>query len=434
MGGIEMLVRSKLIFVLSFCMAATLNNVGPRLVADEPIPDSSKAKMTLTWRAPLSSLSTDASVNSLTLLMITDSDPLEAESDPRNEDAATAKPWCDSVFAKSMRALYEYRPDLRDSLQLQHMAAGTPEILTGGTRPKLPRRAMLVVLDDEHRLLGWSVGVPETEHLVRLIEDAEEVFLIVSRLRDDPGASGDEVARRSATRLDRRWANVMNEQWQLMGGRSASDVLETAEQLSNRISLLATAFRRAYVKDVALRFGLTEELDRTRLAILEQHPQTRRPWCEAMIPFLAGVDFELAWRPMIEAVWNLHCVSTMDQADDLIAWWDGLPDDKPVVLELRPPLLASNVAWPPPATEGVAARRGLGWDALHELLETETYRSVLACELGILMGHREIPPIDISDPSRARYLYFETTAKTPVLMRERDVPGRYVAFVKRNQD
>ena len=433
MGGIEMLVRSLSICVMLFGVGAMLHDVCSCVVADEPQQNPSDAEPTLDWQVPLSSLSTDAHGNQLTLMLITDGDPLAMPPDPPRDAAAVARPWCEAVFVKSMRGLYEHRPDLRESLQLQHLAAGTPRILTGGTRPELPRRAMLVVFDGEHRLLGWLVGVPESQALVGLIEDAEEVHMVAERLRDEPGGLGAEVARRSIARLDRRWAAALDEQWQLMGGTTEADASETAEQLRARISLLAAVFRRAYVKDVALRFGLTEKLDRTRLAILEQHPQTRRPWCEAMIPFLAGVDFELAWRPVIESVWNRHCVSTMDRADELITWWAAIPEGQSVVLALRPPLLESTKSWPPAPGKDVASRRGLGWDSLQELLETETYRDVTAHELCHLMHDRQIRAIDIHHPSRVRYLYFESTEKNPVLIREGDIPGRYVALVKRNR-
>ena len=47
---------------------------------------------------------------------------------------------------------------------------------------------------------------------------------------------------------------------------------------------------------------------------------------------------------------------------------------------------------------------------------------------------RGIAAIDVRLPSRVRYLFFESTKKKPILIRESDIPGRHVAYVKRFQN
>ncbi len=419
-----MLLRCLTAVILLSPTVSGQNNDGSRPVA-------STQHESVSWQAPFRQLSLADAESRLVVMLITDEDPLVMTTD---EQQQSPKPWCDSIFARSLRGVFEHRPDLRDCLVLQHLAAGTPANLCGGKIPGFPLGAMLAVLDHNYRLLAYMVGIPETKPLIAFLEDAEEVRLLMHRFNDQPHRTGDEIFRRSTDRLDRRWAAALNEQWLVMGGRQAMDAEQNDVWMRSRLSLIATVFRRVYLKDVALRFGLTEKLDRTRLAILEQHPEVRRPWCESMIPFLACIDFKLAWRSVVESVWNRHSVSSTDDASELLAWWDDLGVGQSVVLALRPPLLASMKDWPPNPGEGIAASRGLGWDAVQKVLVTEPYREVAAHELSYFMADREIEPIDVRLPSRVRYLYFESTKKKPILIREDDIPGRHLAYLKRTRN
>tara|TARA_R110002049_G_scaffold4601_6_gene32879 strand:- start:76067 stop:77374 length:1308 start_codon:yes stop_codon:yes gene_type:complete len=404
-------------------------------VADDLVANHQSKTPNLTWHTAFRSDSLPPSNNAVRLMLITDGEPAaEVSSDDPRTPEPLQTPWCNAVFAKSVGRLYEQRPDLRSRLTMQHLSAGVPKRLNGGKESTLPNRAMLVVLDSRYRLLAWMVGVPDSAALVTLIEDAEEAHLMNHRFKDDLSQLRTEIAKRSIARLDRRWANALDEQWQMMSDRAKSGVDSDSQEqeLQQNIALLASVFRRVYVNDVALRFGLSDNLDRRRLAILEQHPQARRPWCESLIPFVVGVDFHTAWRPMVESVWNRYCVSNIDDATEFLSWWDNVPTDQPVVLALRPPLLETNRVWPP-APQNNASRRGLGWDTLQTLLTTKTYREVMAYELVGLMQDRQMKPINVHDPSRLRYLYFESTDDPPVLIREGDVPARHVALVRRNK-
>ena len=184
---------------------------------DDSRPQARAQQESIKWQAPFSTLSPSDTRDRLIMMLITDADPLLAVADGQEN---SPKPWCESVLAKSLRGLFDGRPDLRDRVVFQHLAAGIPANLTGGKSLGLPHRAMLVVLDQNHRLLAWMIGVPDSKSLIGLVEDAEEVRLMNDRFTDELHRLGDEVLQRSTDRLDRRWAAALNEQWLVMSGRS----------------------------------------------------------------------------------------------------------------------------------------------------------------------------------------------------------------------
>lgn len=196
---------------------------------------------------------------------------------------------------------------------------------------------------------------------------------------------------------------------------------------------MSETYQPHYLADVNLRFGLNETADQTRLVILEQHPEARRPWAAASIPFLAGEDFLTLWKPLCESLWGFQPIMIDAEDAELLQWWDSLSDTEPVVFSLQPPLLSGRTPWPPVTATGKTARRGLGWKDVQELVVQLPFRNIDAQQLFTLIHSRELKPVDIQLPTTARYLLFEPGKKAAWVAREGDPPGRFVGRLKRAQ-
>lgn len=401
---------------------------------DVPVGEPSNS---IVWTKAFSSISAAKASESIVLIVITNDDPTLGNSssdEPAGEDLGR-KLWCGPVLSRSIRKTWQARPDLRDRSVLQCLPAGMPAALTGGNLRNQPARAIVAVCDGNYRLLAFTIGVPDTEGLLTLIEDADDARLLNQMHRDSRQKRIASIAQRTEERLSRAWRGALGEMMAAMGDGNfggEEDVNDAvAQQQIGRLTLLHDTYEPHYLADVRLRFGLSEASDRTRLVILEQHPEARRPWAEAMIPFLAGDDFVTLWEPFCETLWGFQPIRINEDDEELLQWWDSQIEAGPVVLSLLPPLPARRLSWPPVDASGKKGKRGLGWQDAQDLAVELSYRAVDAQQLSILLHSRDLRPVDIQNPTRARYLFYEKKKKSGLAIREGEPPGRFVGILKR---
>lgn len=346
----------------------------------------------------------------------------------------TPPPWCQAVFQRSYLKLMQKRPDLKDRCFVQFLPVGTPRLVTGGNSRNQPQRAFVAICDGDYRLLSLLVGVPSEDELLTMIEDAQEVHSMLELNKADKMKTQSEIADRSSKRMTRLWQDALKEMLVAINAGNANPGGggdSNANALLPTLGRIAMSFEEVYLSDVRLRFGLTDFADRTRLVILEQHAEARRPWCEAMMPFVAGTDFTTTWKPLIETVWYAAPVRADADADDLLAWWDTQSKDEQLVLSIEPPLLVRQTPWPPVDVGSVAEKKGLGWRDLQKLVLEFPYRNVDTEQLAVLIRDRGLQPLDLHLPTRTRYLFFEPGKKTPFAIREGDIPGKPIGRLRR---
>lgn len=401
--------------------------------------DQPTSEQPISWQQPFEAISASKAKDALVLVVITNEDPFliqESAQAAKERDAdgqATGQPpiWCANYLGATYRKALERRPDLRERLILQSIAAGMPKELTGGQARNTPARAVVALCDGEYRLLSLTIGVPDVDDLITLIEDGEEVATIQHLYTDDVQGMVKTIAQRSNGRLSRLWQGALQVTLAMMRGelRPGEGEADIQPFLVERMRLLADQFEPTYLADVKLRFGLIEESDRTRLVLLEQHPEARRPWCEAMIPFVAGYEMEDFWRGLVESVWGHQPITSDFAAKELLDWYDLQSKTGAVVLALRSSLRADLDPWPPVADPTV--RRGTNWQEVHALALEQPYREVDPQQLATLMHQRELGVVDIERPSTARYLLLDPKKRAPLVVRQSDPPGRFAGVLKR---
>ncbi|MGB7323221.1 MAG: hypothetical protein WBD31_00005, partial [Rubripirellula sp.] len=289
------------------------------------------------WGNPFQPVSVSEADNTLVLLLVTNDEP-RASGDTENEaDDADNKArrdrrgqdtgiggWCTDVFADAYRDVRRNRPDLKKQIVLQWLPAGLPRELTGGKPDNVPARAMLLVCDGNYRLLSFLVGVPDAADLQALIEDAQEFQLLTGLENESTGSIAIKLAQRSSQRVPRTWRAVLEETVLMMDEELTKDPID-------RIRWLGDRFTGFYLADVRLRFGLNDASDKDRLTVLEQHIQTRKPWSETLIPFLAGIDVEKTWPALVESVWGHQPVRADIAVGDLANEIKTNPNDETFV-------------------------------------------------------------------------------------------------------
>ena len=422
--------------LLSLLVGATLYGQE----ANDPLP--------LNWQPSFSTISASKADNALVLLIITNADPFSSADDTAQQDpnapANQAPPnqkktplptpdiWCANALTDSCRHLIQARPDLEDRLQLQSISAGIPSQLSGGVPRNQPERAIVLVCDGSYRLLAIRIGVPDSEDLITLIEDAEDVRAIRELNPDNPKRVVEEVALRNEPRLSRLWKTATTDLLKEMDGILDVDTDPNFKKASNgRIHRICSALEPTYLADVELRFGLSDASDRTRLVVLEQHTESRRPWCESATPLLIGVDASIRWRELVESLWGHAATMPSDDHRQLLEWYDTNLKSGAVVFMLQPPIHRRHLPWPPVTAPGT--RRGITWQQVHDLALEHSFRQLDAGELAALIRDRNLRPVDIMNPSMARYLMISPGSDTVNVVREQDPPGRFASQLKRSK-
>lgn len=415
--------------------------------------DDQSDEQPIPWQNSFEAISTSRADEALVLMVITNEDPFAARERAAKSKAADADPdakkvgleqagvkiiprppiWCASVLETAYRKAVSQRPDLRERLTLQSVVAGLPKELTGGKPRNHPSRAVVALCDGQYRLLALAVGIPDTTELLTLIEDGEEVATIRQLNSDSTLDAVKAISERSSGRLSRLWKSSLSATLASMQGELREGEARADDPLyfQGLMRSLGDAFAPTYLADVQLRFGLVEATDKTRLVILEQHPEARRPWCEAMIPFAAGCEMPEIWRELVESVWGHQPIAADADVQDLLDWYDLQTESEVVVLSLRSRLNSSLDSWPPPA--GKFKRRGVSWQDAHALALERPFREVDPQQFATLIQQRELDPVDIEQPSTLRYVLFDPNRKAPLVFRESDPPGRFAGTLKRTK-
>ena len=402
----------------------------------------------LNWQPSFSTISASKADNALVLLVITNADPFlkqnvasedepnapanQAAPDQNKAPLATPDIWCATTLTDACRHLIQARPDLEDRLQLQSVSAGIPLQLSDGVPQNRPERAIVLVCDGNYRLLAIRIGVPDNEDLITLVEDAEDVRTIRELNPDNPKRVVEEVTLRNEQRLSRLWKTATTELLKEMDGSLDVDTDPNFKKASNgRVHRICSALEPTYLADVELRFGLSDAADRTRLVVLEQHTESRLPWCESATPLLVGVDASIRWRELVESLWGHVATAPGDDHRQLLEWYDTNLKSGAVVFMLQPPIHRRHFPWPPVTAPGT--RRGMTWQQVHDLALEHSFRQVDAGELAALIRDRDLRPVDIMNPSIARYLMISPGSDMMNVVREQDPPGRFASQLKRSK-
>ena len=351
------------------------------------------------------------------------------------KDQSKQSIWCKPDFEFSYQRVLAKRADLADVCSLQSVAAGMPKHLTGEKDRNQPRRCLVAICDGHYRLLSFCVGTPSPDELLTLIEDAQEVISLIKLSGSEQAEITKPVAQRSVQRLTRLWQYSLKETLATIDVGASDDENEAKKfDVLGVYSRLTSTFQDVYFADVKLRFGLTEASDRTRLAVLEQHPQTRQPWCDSMMPFLASADFVQLWRPLASTLWHHDPVTlAKDESSDLVDWYDSIDKTKTIVLDLQPqndrkrPVLkiAANDA------KHASHKKGIDWEDLQTLVAKFPSKNVDTQQLSGLVCLRGITGVDLFSPSQARYLVIKPNDKSAWAIRQGESPVKSYGRLKR---
>ncbi|MGB7342906.1 MAG: hypothetical protein WBD20_01725 [Pirellulaceae bacterium] len=408
--------------------------------ADEP-----SEKQPLTWTNPFEPISAAESRDKLVLLLITNDVAFATD-----DTDAPRQLWCTPIVESVVRSAMKSRSDLKDKLVLQPVAAGTPKLLSNGVDRNQPQRAIVVLCDVNYKLLSLQVGVPDDRNLLTMIEDGQYVqtLLQLHPGTDDENSNKrfDEIVQYTSERMPRLWREALKAITNTMRQDAEDDAttidVENTDTLSGVLdrrwlARIGQSYEGIYLTDVKQRFAVNESSDLLRLAVIEQHPQARQPWCDAMLPFLAGLDTRTHWRAIAELVWKRPTVVdpniVQDNDDDqLLAWWELQKESKMVIFGIKPLLLESLRPWPPVNVDNAADKRGLGWKDLENAATKHPFRYVTHQQLATLMRSRELKQIEVLFPTPARYVLFDPNRQMGVTIHESDLPAKYIGRIKRN--
>ena len=409
----------------------------------------------ISWRRGLEPLSGDRASDRLIFAVTTNDAPSGIRDEP-------AQLWCGQILRRRFDELFQRRPELTGHLVFQAVPAGRPAILTGGEARHRPGRMVIAICDPRLRLLALAVGIPDVDALHELIQDAEEARRLSGEGRSRLQT---QLAARAAEWLPRRWSEAMQAslhtatavplegasadancaasdvprerppgatQRQESDGRIPADQpppLDLGPRLVARRALADLA--PIYRQDVRLRFGIAFDQAPRRLAVLEQHAETRRPWCEALLPVLVDLDWQQLWRPVVASLWRDAPFDRQPIDEQLLNWFRWHVGRQPVVLELgaesRHPAGKQRTAH---ATD--RRTTGATLDAqLAGVFQAMPYRTVSMEQLAGLLEQSGGSPIDIALPSPARYAIFAPGEPAPLVIRAGDSAAKWRGRIRR---
>jgi hypothetical protein len=403
-------------------------------------------ELSLAWQAPFTTLSAEQKTDKLVLMLVTNDDafPRSPQAAPVAKDpdkaakADAVKPldhaqhgWCAAEFHHTCQRILRSRPDLKDRISLQSIFAGMPLELNGGAASNSPARVLLLVCDSTYSLLGLTVGLPDAEHLLTLLEDAEEVKLLHELNESNLTQITAAILQRNEKRLDRLWKMRLQT---IVKAKDQEDALiadGAAEPPSSlmRLQKLFLAWQPTYTYDVQTRFGLSTKLDKRRLVILEQHTEARDPWCQAVTPFMAGMDIQKNWNLIAELLWQQIAIPTGSDQTDFLTWFDEHKKTGTFILAIKSPSHLEHLPWPP--TKAPKSRRGTSWQTAHDAAAEFPFHTITPQQLTELVRQRDLKPINFFSPSMIRYLLVSQSNRLPQIIREQDPPARFWGLLKR---
>ncbi|WP_144059405.1 hypothetical protein [Rhodopirellula sp. SWK7] len=398
----------------------------------------------LQWSTPLGELPGENRDQALVVVLITNDVSTEWESGRVSRRASFAeKCWCGESFLRAVSDVPSgfFHPSA--PVYWQHWPLGLPHVLTGGENVTGPGRCAVVVTDGFYRILEFFVGVPDRGELTALIGDAEDTRRWMRQHTKQPSEFTKQIADRNRQRINRLWKLELDQQLVAMGESSQQKVagpIEEAERFTEeakvRLSPLATQLQKVYLKDVQLRFGLTELSDFERLVILEQHSATRLAWTSVMAPFIAGADLRSVYEDLVEIVWDRKMMSLRRHEDDsasddaLDNWISRHGDQDPFAFEIQLPRLSRSGQRQRVPVSEVAERHGLGWKDLDSEIKEVPIRQVTTRELATWLTRHERRPIDVRRPSHARFLFFRSATDRPYPIRDGEPPARSITMIR----
>ncbi|MCS7471720.1 hypothetical protein NZK35_34170 [Stieleria sp. ICT_E10.1] len=400
----------------------------PAAVADEVVDDVDKIDG-LVFREPFSGLSASEIESKLIVFLITDEDPFQwtkAKLDTADKSRLGGGPdvWCGPNFRRSFQKLFVKRPDLKDRCIAQRVVAGLPANLTANAPRSLPPRAITAICDGQYRLLHFSVGVPEPDDLIQMIEDAEENKTLLQLHPDDPAAVGEAVLDRTNKRVQRVYRESLD---RLAEPMSWDESLAVDDAWVSKYARFVSSLNPSYLFDVRLRFELSDTSDLVRLLVLEQHCETRRDWCDSLAPYIVGRPMRSILNPLVDTTWGIPAVLEINKEDheEILNWFSSRRENSFVVLAIKPTHLDRDITWPPPnISRNPLAKRS--WSELETVMSNHPFRSVSAEELAVVLRENNEMSISLLAPTRARYVIFEPEKKKLTVIRESDFPGKFI--------
>lgn len=385
----------------------------------------SEAQTEISWQMGFQTASASDGASSLVMLVTTND---IASNDINSAEDNEPVVWCQDEIESAYGKLLSDRPDLNQRLRLQHIRAGWPKELTGGETRSTPKRAVVAICDGDFHLLSFVVGVPDTDQMLTLIEDAEEVRAVFV-LSDSVSTTTvtHEFAQRSRERLDRKWVESLDE---LLLTIPVDFEIDNTKARLGSYQMACNRLDQFFAKDMALRFGFQANKDALRLAVLEQHVEARLPWCESAMMFLIGIDFSRSWQAIIERIWYEQLFDREAKADDLLDWYDDQIEHGTIVLSITPPSHLANTPWPPAVQQD--SKRLIGWQKADADARNHIHREVDAQQLAVLIRSKALKAVDLQKPSRARYVLF-AAGKAPLVIRESSRPGQLSGLIRRSQ-
>ncbi|TWT53920.1 hypothetical protein Pla22_15540 [Rubripirellula amarantea] len=403
----------------------------------------SEETIAVEWHFALSPNSSARHSDHMTVIAVTNDDPFLARLPNANQaDSEDATAFVFPAFANEIAAAYREavttRKDWRERLDLQWMPCGLPRELTSGEASGGASRVFVMVCDSENRTLALTVGVPTAKQLVALIEDAEEVQRLLPKTPDNQMHLSDAVVARSHDRLSRVWRVALDA---AATNRGANDGDSTDDEDVSEQFVFYETFKvcqkllPTYIADVRLRFGLDDESDLPKLAILEHHCQTRRPWSEAITPFVVGQHTRQVSSALVESIWGHPAIRSFPVHNDadferFADWVSRQTSDTTVVLSLKPPASRRYQVWPPIASD--QSPRTSKWRETHELATAQPHRLVDLQILAHLIRENELAPVDVRGVN-VRYAMLFPNRNSIHLVRENESPARFAGMLKRNR-
>lgn len=414
-----------------FCSIAVLLLVGGTYVAGQPPEQSGVAEEPIVrWQTPFSPVFSSGDDDQLVILVITSDPPWNGQR--RETQSARAESiWCQRDVNLSLQRLFIERPSLKQRLHLQAISAGLPVEITGGKPSQRPSQSVVAIANSRYQLLALAIGVPDAAELATLIEDADETRLLLRRFQDDPYTVSARLADRSRARIGRIWNEQLDQLRESFETEDEFAWLTDQAALRRHVRRLSNDLRSVYRLDVKLRFGLTEESNLMRRLVVEQHVAARRPWCEAAVPFVVGIDLQRFWRLLVESIWDRPPIHD-DGSESLLVWFRTQLESGAVVLQLEPPMHLEHMPWPPP-TDSFGRRRGLPWSDIHALVLQHAYRLVDAAAVAQIIRNTDLMPIDLYQSTPVRYLLIQPNKRQIHVVRESDPPSRFAGILRRSR-